>query len=210
MPLGAPGGAGTVPRGRPRDPAKDSAISDATLALLIRDGFDRTSIESIAVAARVSKATIYRRWTSKAELAADAIANLETPVFSDTGTLEGDVSAMVATWCVPDSLKLLQVVASICSVLPREPELFEALRTRIVEPRISHVVEMLDRSRKRGEIGPKVDVRMAASLLPTLLVQRTLLTGHPPTRAYVEHLVDSVLLPVITNRLGQLSDRDVR
>jgi AcrR family transcriptional regulator len=185
-------------RGRPRDPRRDLAIIDATIEVLVRDGYDRLSMEGVAAAAGVGKTTVYRRWGSKAELVIDAMATLKTAVDSiDTGTLEGDVELLIAAACSPRSQRLQQVMVSICSALPREPDLLEAFRTRFTEPRIALIADMLERARSRGELGPEVDVAMAASLVPSLMLQRALMTGKPAGRYYAEQVVGSVLLPVL-------------
>jgi hypothetical protein len=56
---------------------------------------------------------------------------------------------------------------------------------------------MLERARTRGELGPEIDVAMAASLVPSLMLQRALMTGKPAGRGYAEQVVGSVLLPVL-------------
>jgi AcrR family transcriptional regulator len=186
------------PRGRPRDPSRDEAIIDAAIDVLVRDGYDRLSMEGVAAAAGVGKATIYRRWSSKAELVIDAMATLKPALDSiDTGTLDGDIELLIATSCSPRSERVLQVMASICSALPREPDLLDAFRTRFTEPRIARISDLLVRARDRGELGPEVDVAMAASLVPSLMLQRVLMTGQPAGRAYAEQVVGSVLLPVL-------------
>jgi AcrR family transcriptional regulator len=187
----------TPHRGRPRDPRRDQAIIDASIDVLVRDGYDRLSVEGVAAAAGVGKATIYRRWANKAELVIDAMATLKPTVDTiDTGSLDGDIELMVAASCSPTSQRLQQVMVSVCSALPREPELLEAFRTRFTEPRIALIAEMLVRARNRGELGD-VDVAIAASLVPSLMLQRALMTGQPAGRAYAEQVVGSVLLPVL-------------
>ncbi len=185
-------------RGRPRDPSRDEAIIDASIDVLVRDGYDRLSMEGVAAAAGVGKATVYRRWSSKAELVIDAMAALKPAIDAiDTGSLDGDIELITAGSCSPQSQRLQQVMMSICSALPREPELLEAFKTRFTEPRIARIAAMLERSRVRGELGPEVDIAMAASLLPSLMLQRALMTGQPAGRAYAEQVVGSVLLPVL-------------
>lgn len=185
-------------RGRPRDPSRDEVIVDAAIDLLVRGGYDRLSMEGVAAAAGVGKATVYRRWGNKAELVIDAMATLKPAIDTiDTGTLDGDVELLIATACSPHSQRLQQVMVSICSALPREPELLEAFRARFTEPRIARISDMLERARSRGELGPDVDLAMAASLMPSLMLQRALMTGEPAGRAYAEQVVGSVLLPVL-------------
>ncbi|MCX6469494.1 MAG: TetR/AcrR family transcriptional regulator [Corynebacteriales bacterium] len=187
-----------LPRGRPRDPSRDAAITDAAIELLIRTGYDRLTVEGVAAEAGVGKATVYRRWKSKADLVIDAMATLK-PVAGaiDTGSLDEDIEQMAAVSCSPQSQRLLQVMTSVCSALSREPDLLEAFRTRFTEPRIERLTEILDRARRRGELAPHIDVAMAASLLPSLMLHRALTTGRPAGRAYAEQIVSTVLRPVL-------------
>ncbi|HET6154654.1 MAG TPA: TetR/AcrR family transcriptional regulator C-terminal ligand-binding domain-containing protein [Marmoricola sp.] len=185
-------------RGRPRDPSRDEAIIEAAIDVLLRDGYDRLSMEGVAAAAGVGKATVYRRWSSKAELVIDAMATLKPAIDTiDSGTLDGDIELLIAASCNPLTERLQRVMVSICSALPREPDLLDAFKTRFTEPRIARITEMLDRARDRGELGPEIEVSMAASLVPSLMLQRALMTGQPAGRAYAEQVVGSVLLPVL-------------
>ena len=196
-------------RGRPRDPSRDQAIIDASIDVLVRDGYDRLSMEGVAAAAGVGKATVYRRWCSKAELVIDAMATLKPAIDTiDTGSLDGDIELMIVASCSAHSQRLLQVMVSICSALPREPELLEAFKTRFTEPRIALITEMLLRARHRGELGLDVDVAMAASLVPSLMLQRVLMTGQPAGRVYAEQVVGSVLLPVLGRPARPISTTD--
>jgi AcrR family transcriptional regulator len=196
-------------RGRPLDPSRNEAIIDAAIHTLVREGYDRLSIEGVATAAGVGKATVYRRWSSKAELVIDAMATLKPSIETiDTGSLDGDIEMMIAASCSPHSELLLQVMASICSALPREPELLEAFRIRFTEPRIARISAMLERAKDRGELGPHIDIAMAASLMPSLMLQRVLMTGQPAGRAYAEQVVSSVLLPVLGRPARPISTTD--
>jgi AcrR family transcriptional regulator len=194
------------PRGRPRDPSRDEAIIDAAIDVLVRDGYDRLSMEGVATAAGVGKATVYRRWNSKAELVIDAMATLKPAIASiDTGTLDGDIDLMIVTSCSPRTQRLMQVMVSVCSALPREPDLLEAFKTRFTEPRIALITELLERARGRGELGTDIDIAIAASLVPSLMLQRALMTGQPASREYAEQVMGSVLLPVLGRPARQIS-----
>lgn len=185
-------------RGRPRDPSRDDAIIEAAIDVLVSDGYDRLTIERVASTAGVGKATVYRRWASKADLVIDAMSSLKPSIdHIDTGTLDGDVDLLVSVTCSAKSTRTMQVMCSICSVLSREPDLLEAFRIRFTEPRIARITAVLERARDRGELGPDVDIPMAASLVPSLMLQRALMTGKPAGRPYAEQVVGSVLLPVL-------------
>ena len=62
----------TKAAGRPRSAEVDRAIVDATLDLMVQDGYNALSMEQVAARAGVGKATVYRRWPNKLALVADA------------------------------------------------------------------------------------------------------------------------------------------
>src|SRR5438105_898621 len=65
--------------GRPRRSDVEEADPRATLDLLREVSFAALSFEMVAERARVSKPTMYRRWSSKAALVADVIARSSPP-----------------------------------------------------------------------------------------------------------------------------------
>ena len=84
-------------RGRPRDATRDRALLEATLAVLSESGYSGFTTAAVAARAGVSTATLYRRWPSKEGLvvaAASAYAQ-ELTAPTDTGTLEGDLRALL-------------------------------------------------------------------------------------------------------------------
>src|SRR5215475_466986 len=86
--------AGKLLAGRPRDPALEAAILDATQDLLIEHGFAATTVEAVARAAGTGKAAVYRRWPAKIDLVVAAVQALQSPPsVPDTGTLRGDLLA---------------------------------------------------------------------------------------------------------------------
>jgi AcrR family transcriptional regulator len=83
--------------GRPRDPRVDDAIREATLQLLVEDGYQATTIQAIARRAGVSAPSVYRRWSSKAELIEEAVfpAGLLAPE-----ARSGDVITDLQPYCL--------------------------------------------------------------------------------------------------------------
>jgi AcrR family transcriptional regulator len=60
------------PPGRPRSDQTQQAVLDAAVELLEAENYRDISIEKIAALAKVGKQSIYRRWTSKADLVLEA------------------------------------------------------------------------------------------------------------------------------------------
>jgi AcrR family transcriptional regulator len=83
--------------GRPRDPSRDEAICEATLALFAEEGYAGVSIEGVAARAGVGKATIYRRFSSKEQLVVEAmrVGCHLTDHLPDTGDLRADLTSML-------------------------------------------------------------------------------------------------------------------
>src|SRR6478735_9683731 len=82
-------------RGRPRDPGTDERITAAAAELMLQRGFDRTTVDDVAAKAGVGKATVYRRWPSKEDLAVAAMETLYTAEMPepDTGSIRDDLTA---------------------------------------------------------------------------------------------------------------------
>src|SRR5687767_15007682 len=87
-----------MPEPRPggRSARVREAVLSATTAVLAEDGYERLSIETVAVRAGVHKTTVYRRWPTRAQLVVDALqerSERNVPV-PDTGTFAGDLDAL--------------------------------------------------------------------------------------------------------------------
>lgn len=185
-------------RGRPRDASRDEAICRAALDLLAERGYDNLTMELIAAHAQASKATIYRRWSSKAELVMDALVIAQPAVRAiDTGTLEGDLDALIAAGCSRRSARDNAVMCGIASALGRDPELLTCFRQRFTEPRIARIHEVLERAQQRGELDPSIDTMFAATVVPSLSLQQALLTGRGVERDYIEQVFAKVLRPML-------------
>jgi AcrR family transcriptional regulator len=82
-----------VRAGRPIDHTRDAAILAATRELICEVGYDRLTVEAVALRAHAGKATLYRRWPSKAALVLDAMRERHDDVAAlpDTGELRSDL-----------------------------------------------------------------------------------------------------------------------
>src|SRR3954467_7617569 len=102
--------------GRKRDHTRDTEILQAAIDVLAETGYDRMTVDMVAARAKAGKATVYRRWASKAELVVDAVAcmkkvDVESTALPDTGTLRGDLVAMMKPHTIIDAEKKLRVMA---------------------------------------------------------------------------------------------------
>ncbi|MCU1550232.1 MAG: TetR family transcriptional regulator [Glaciihabitans sp.] len=186
--------------GRKRDLTRDPAILDAALEVLAETGYDGMTIDMVAARAKAGKATLYRRWPSKAELVFDAIAcmkqgEIDFAQLPDTGTLRGDLVAMIKPPSIKDGEKKLRIMAGLVSMLAKHPDLAEAANTAIVEPRAKVNRLLMRRAMERGEISPDCDIETLALVTPSMVSYRVLILRKPINREYLISLIDSVILP---------------
>ena len=93
--------------GRPRNPAKDVAVLQATRELLVEVGYQGATVVAIARRAGVGAPTIYRRWATKEALVEDAAFGhpQPAPLPSPTGDLTRRPACGVSTsrvsWPIP-------------------------------------------------------------------------------------------------------------
>lgn len=188
--------------GRKRDHTRDPEILDAALDVLAECGYDGMTVDMVATRARAGKATVYRRWPSKAELVIDAVACMKQASSSaddppDTGTLRGDLLAMIRPQSLEESRRKMQVMGGLVSMLSRDPQLADAVNQAITEPRVRLNRLVMERARDRGEIRTDADIETVAHIAPSMTAYRTLVQRRPVDRAFLVGLIDGVVLPAL-------------
>src|SRR5918998_1402637 len=116
--------------GRPRDPSRDGVIRAAILSLLAEVGYTALTMDAVAAEAGVGKATIYRRWRTKQELVVDTVSevNRAWTLTADTGSLEGDLRALVHRMVEMMASPVGAATRSLLAAMQHEPALIEAFR----------------------------------------------------------------------------------
>jgi AcrR family transcriptional regulator len=189
----------TPARGRPRDPLRRQAILEAALALIAEHGYDRTTVDAIALRAGVSKPTLYRRWPhGKAELVADAIRErrADAPPTPDSGSLRGDLLALVAI----QTGQLLADVHLACGLLTQmrtSRELAAVMHDHVIAEERGRFADVLARALARGELTSAAVTPLFADIAGSIVFTRVIVSGEPVDRAFSEELVDHVLLPIL-------------
>lgn len=190
---------GTDETTRPRVAgARQDEILRATVAMLADVGYDRLTMDAVAAASKASKATLYRRWGSKADLVVEAVSNAKgcpVPIDVDTGDLRSDLLAIACgigglTDAVP-----MSVIVSLVTALPREPDLARAFHQAFLGPRLAVAELAFTRARTRGEIDDDVDTALLATVLPAVVIHRQFLLCQDPDQDFIAKVVDEVVMP---------------
>jgi AcrR family transcriptional regulator len=189
--------------GRPRDAWVDIAIMQAAIDVLAERGPWGFTVDLVAARAGCGKATVYRRWPSRAALLLDTVQRMGlAPEPVDTGSVRGDLVANLTQFATklretPAGRILPAVVADAAF----NPEMREVLAA-FVRDRRGHPREAVVRGVERGELPPCADVDMVLDLLGGVVFYRELVSGNPADDAYVGRVVDTVLAGVSRSGAG--------
>jgi AcrR family transcriptional regulator len=181
------------PPGRPRNEEADREIVAATLKLLAEQGYDRTSMEAVAVEADVTRATVYRRWPTKAELVCAALtAYPDDAASAQPQDVRGFLVNMLSAF--REGIQACDGIA-ICSSLylnrHDHPEMLEQFRATVVAPRVERMTAVLRSGIAAGQVRDGIDIEMVVSMLFGAGVQR-ILTGDTLPRDWPERAVAAV------------------
>lgn len=173
-----------------------------TLRLLQQHGYDRLSVDEVAAESKASKATIYRRWPSKAELVLAAFiegmrAQLVRP---NTGSLREDL-LQIGMNALADVRRNTPVMRGLLIEIERNADLTKAFRTKFIDQRKLLLDDVLTAAVERGEIEAAAINEELWDLLPGYLVFRSLMPVRSPTANTVRTLVNDVIMPSLTRKL---------
>jgi AcrR family transcriptional regulator len=179
------------PPGRPRSEEAHAAILGAAIALVREVGYDNVTMDGIAARAGVGKATVYRRWSGKETLVADAIEGIMRAVpVPDTGTTRGDLArlllAALAMYRDPATGPLL---SGFVAAMARSEVIAAAIRNGFNARWREAMRAVLRRGATRGELRRRLDLDLVIDVASAPLFYRYLMTGGPVD----ERLVDDVV-----------------
>jgi AcrR family transcriptional regulator len=183
-------------RGRPRSEPAHRALLEAALREFVARGYEAMSLE--AIAAGVSKITLYRRWDSKLALVRELLESLsdETPM-EDQGSLEEDLRVLLreayrAGIASPAGQIMPRFVAEIAS----HPELLDLYRTVILPPRMARLRALIARARARDELREDLPFTILADLFggPIFYHLTVLALVEPSTSDDVPELLTRAIL----------------
>src|SRR5258705_7953580 len=193
--------------GRPRSEICRRRILAAADSLLTRDGFAGTSVDDIAAAAGVSKATIYRWWPNKAAVVMEALLEAIEADFKAAadGDAEEDLIARIRRTIALFRSPKGRMLASLIGEAQFDPELAEAYRQRLLGPRRAGLRAALERAVAAGALRPG-DLELAIDIVYGPLYARLLL-GHAPLDDGFERDFPAIALAALRGCAGGASER---
>lgn len=184
---------------------RDAAICDAALALLAEVGYDRMSMDAVAARAHASKATIYRHWPGKRELVLEALrsrAERDAAVPADTGSLRGDLVATLRAMSESVGAADADVMAGVLRAMRCTPEIGDCVRDQVLTAKASALRTVVERAVARGELAPSADAALAHEVAGALWFQHVLVVGADVDDAFIDHVTDDVLIPLLSGSRG--------
>src|ERR671922_1307770 len=144
--------------GRPRDREIDSAVLDATLAVLDQSGYGRLTLEEVARRAGTTKPAIYRRWPNRQRLVLAALGRrLGDSRAPDTGCTLCDLDECLRLFVAGFRRMPADVIAALFADWAGDRALRAAFMATLFEPLRAAVKETLERAHARGDLRDDVD-----------------------------------------------------
>ncbi|MBM4589286.1 TetR family transcriptional regulator [Rhodococcus hoagii] len=187
-----------VPSAEPRrgGPRKRDLVLRTVVDELAVTPYAQLTVERIAEASGVHKTTLYRWWSGKPELVADALATLmDTGPVPDTGSTRDDlVQWLTGTVRNYAGSPLGVAMPALISDLARTPEGLAAFRGAFLAERRTNCVEVIDRGVARGDLSADLDVDLFMDTLAGAVFYRQVVSGGLVDADLAERVVD-LLLP---------------
>jgi AcrR family transcriptional regulator len=187
---------------RPRvEGVREAEILEAALDVLSDVGYDRLTMDAVALRAKASKATLYRRWNGKVSLVIDALHHghqhePREPV--DTGSLREDLlNAFCGAGGLTDKPEV-DTFGAILTAIARDADFADAFRREVLAPKVAATSEIFERAKARGEINDEVDIELLAPALAGIVLHRFFMLGEAPTKDLIANVIDQIILPAAT------------
>lgn len=182
---------------------RETELLAVTLQLLQEHGYERLTVDAVAATARASKATVYRRWPSKAELVLAAFIEgiRQVAVAPETGTLRGDL-LQLGDVIRQQAHQHAGTIRAVLVEVSRHSALNDAMQHQFVDKRRALIRHILQQAVDRREIDNAAISDELWDLLPGYLIFRSIMPSRPPTHQTVQALVDDVIIPSLTRPTG--------
>ncbi|PPF77344.1 TetR family transcriptional regulator [Subtercola sp. Z020] len=189
--------------GRPYDRSSDPAILSVALDLLADRPYERVTLDAVATLTGRAKTTLYRRWATKDELLLAAIRSVghppEAASLPDSGSLRGDLLAVIDSPWLGGAERRLAVFAGLASAARSSELLAQAIRLEVADPYADVYRRLFERAIERGEVprDRRARIPLLAEVIPAMSDRRMSSGTAPADRDFFVSLVDGIVLPAL-------------
>lgn len=187
-----------------------TAVFQAAIAEITEVGLNRVTMDAIAHRAGTGKAALYRRWPNARALLVDVttevMAAMRLPTDTSSGSLRTDLvaigSALAAFLNSPDGPILRELFAEAS----RDPALLAELDARYRIPVEAQMAVLVDQAIRRGDIPRQQVDPLVLMLVSATVLNIWLIHGRAPEVSVVEHVVDSIVMPLLGAPAGTAAE----
>lgn len=169
-------------------------VLGTTLDLLTEGGIGGVSVDEVSRRSGVAKTTIYRHWPTRSGLVMEACTRMiAEQAVPDTGTLEGDVTAVLTD--IADLLQTARwssVVPSIIDAAERDADLAE-IHGRIQLGHAAPLRAVIERAARKGEISAGTDPSATIAALLGPLFYRRWFSREPLDAKFVKAVIGNAI-----------------
>jgi AcrR family transcriptional regulator len=181
----------------------ERAILDAAWEQLVAEGYEHFTIDTVTARARTSKPVLYRRWKTRDDLLRATVSHrgaADSPSIPDTGTLRGDLLALLTSANTGHNPMVALVSSMLGSYYNRTGPTPAELREAFLSQRGSVVEQVVNRAVERGEIdGARLTPRII-DLPFDLFRQEMMMTLAPVPDHVLRQIVDDIFIPLVTTQ----------
>jgi AcrR family transcriptional regulator len=182
---------------RSRSTRAHQLVLDAALRLVADQGIDASSMDAIAAASGVSKATIYKHWPDKDALCLELLSylhRLDRPPVLRTGDNRADLVAVLSQEppAQPSNLQS-RLMPHFLAYAARNPAFAKAWRALVMQPTRIQLTQLLKRSMAQGTLSADLDLELSVALLAGPMMYRHVLSvlGRKLPENMAERVVDA-------------------
>ena len=182
-------------RGRPRDESTKQAILGAALDIVREFGPSALTLDAIATRAETSRPTLYRWWSTKAEILLDAVFDVtqREVTYDHGGTLLNDLTQHATEYVALLTGPYGAAYRAIFAEGLADEKFMALVRTRLIEPRRGATYERLARAIQTCELPAQDDLNAVIDSLYAPFLYRLILGHQPLTAEYAETHINHIM-----------------
>lgn len=173
--------------------SKETVLS-VTSELLTESGLGGVSVDEVSRRSGVAKTTIYRHWPTRSDLVLEACSQMSTThEVPDTGSLEGDITALLTSIAkLLSTARWSSVLPSIIDAAERDPDIAK-IHSRIQMGHAIPFQEVIARAMRRGEMPKTADSKALIATLLGPLFYRRWFSREPLDDKFVKGIIKNVM-----------------